>query len=251
MDDYVGWGDTLLGAANFLGKGTGFILKDGSYLDDVVDKLNLEKHCAVLKAAYDYYCEVWYDRDEDDIHNDDNRVYKLKMAYIEELDKYAKENEEIWVGYSEERTEMTDYQHLEDYRYEWALRIKSLGELYKHFIQGDHTEQQRKDVDKLIEQITTELIVSIFGPSLKYGNIFSSEDFRKQIEAIESNWDEILANGFNYYFQKIFFVDNLDNPQFCEEAEKFLQQSNLSLKAIKESCEGFKTAYKENLANLK
>ena len=247
MDDYIGWGDILFGAANFLEKGTGFILEDGSYLDEVVEKQNLDKHCAVLKAGYDYYSEAWFDKDEDCIHDDNDKVYKLKMAYIKELEKYAKEDEEIWVGYAEKRTEMTDYQHLEDYRSSWIICEKGLTDLYVAFRQG---KTNKKEIDGLIRQFVGEIVRDIYVPSLRFGNVLASDDFKKQINRIESKWDSLLTSGFNYYLYKLFLVDNFNNPEFMEEAKKFLNAFKTTPEKTKEDCEEWKTKYEKELGKL-
>ena len=248
MDDYMGWGDILFGAANFLEKGTGFILEDGSYLDEVVEKQNLDKHCAVLKAGYDYYSEAWFDKDEDCIHDDNDKVYKLKMAYIKELEKYAKEDEEIWVGYAEKRTEMTDYQHLEDYRSSWIICEKGLTDLYTAFMKSG---TNKDEIDGLIKQFAHEIVTEFYMPSVVYGNIFASDDFQKQMEVVDEKWDDCITYGFNYYFDYFAFVQYYHIPEFYEEAKKLLKMYyDTTPEEIENTCEEWKIKYEKELEKL-
>lgn len=249
MNKYMCWGDTLYGAAHFLGKGTEFNLEDGTNLDEVVEEKNRNVHCSVLNAAYKYYCECWFDPDEDFLHEDDDKVYKLKMDYLKELQKYAKENEELWVGYAEKGNDITDFEHLESYRCCWLSNVTTLANIYEQKkIKGNC---KRKEVNTLIEIVTETIVNTIYMPSTKYGNIFASEEFMKQLETLDNNLDDCLTSGLYYYFTKIAFVRFLDNPEFYEEAKKLLKMYfDTTPEKTKQDCEEWKVKYEKELEKI-
>lgn len=117
MNSYNNWCQDLFYLAQFDGVGRQFNLESGEDMDSWLDK-NLPKHCKLFELGERYYFEAWFDEYELSLHDEDDKVYKMKMAYVEELQKYTKEGEIVKVGYNDE-SEITDYEHLKSYRFVW------------------------------------------------------------------------------------------------------------------------------------
>lgn len=245
INSYNSWCGDLFYLGQFSGVGNQFNFEKGGDIDDWLDE-NLPKHSKLIETGVRYYSEAWFDQEEFELHDDDDKVYKLKIAYTEELQKYAKKDEIIKVGYND-RTEMTDYEQLESFRSLWLNNLK-------HLKRGTENEGKivfgrlmpkftKSSADDYIKMLISICYVEWFDESLRYGNMFN-ETTIKQSRAIMKEWPDWLKYGFRYNFMKNAFIDRLEDSKFREAFAEYFAYFGTTIENVTEKYNEYSKRYK-------
>ena len=245
MNSYNNWCQDLFYLAQFDGVGKQFNLESGGDMDSWLDK-NLPKHCKLFELGERYYFEAWFDEYELSLHDEDDKVYKMKMAYVEELQKYAKEGEIVKVGYNDE-SEITDYEHLKSYRFVWLNELKGFkrgtengGKVVFGRLMPEFT---KISADNHLKDLVPALYVDWFDNSLQYGNMFDEKTI-EQSRAIMKEWPDWLKYGFRYYFMKEAFIDRLEDPKSKEVFADYFASFNTTIENVTKKYNEYSKKYK-------
>lgn len=236
VNSYNSWCGDLFYLGQFSGVGNQFNFEHGGDIDDWLDE-NLPKHSKLIETGMRYYSEAWFDQYEDCIHDDNDKVYNLKMAYAEELQKYTKEDEDIWIGYAEERTELTDYEQLECFRSLWLGALKDfkrgLENQGKIFFGRLMPKLNRTSADEYVSSLMLICYVEWFYESLQYGNMFNEKTV-EQSRAIMKEYPDWLKYGFRYHFMKEAFINRMGDQKFEKILGDYLTCFNTTVEKMTE-----------------